>query len=449
MTSEQPNIVFILADDLGYADLSVYGNIDFKTPNLDRLASEGARFTQGYASSAVCSATRFALITGRYQYHLPGGLEEPLVRVGDNLGLPAEHPTLPSLLKEQGYETALIGKWHLGRPPKFGPLVSGYDKFFGNFGGAIDYFTHKLGAGPDVPTDLWEGDVPVERTGYYTTILSDEAVKYVKEEREKPYFLSLHYTAPHWPWEGPNDADIAPTIKDPIQYDGGNLKKYAEIVQSLDEGVGKVLKAIEESGKTENTIIIFTSDNGGERFSFNWPFLGQKTELLEGGIRVPTLFKWPAQVKPQVNEQVVVTLDWLPTLLAAAGGKPDPDYPTDGENVLPVLKGEAPHDRTLYFRYKACSQRALRDGNLKYLKINDNEFLFDVVIDQRERANLKDKQPEDFERLKKLWAELDKNFLPITSEVFSHGISPDVQADHYVPEELKRTIGVKAGRVQI
>lgn len=438
MSSEQPNIVFILADDLGYADLSVYGNIDFETPNLDRLAGEGARFTQGYANSAVCSATRFALITGRYQYNFPGGLEEPLVRVGDNLGLPAEHPTLPSLLKEQGYETALIGKWHLGRPPKFGPLVSGYDKFFGNLGGALDYFTHQAGVGPDVPKDLWEGDVPVERTGYYTTILSDEAVKYVKTERDKPYFLSLHYTAPHWPWEGPNDAAIAPTIKDLFHYDGGNLKKYAEIVQALDEGVGKVLKAIEESGKTENTIIIFTSDNGGERFSFNWPFLGQKTELLEGGIRVPTLFKWPAQVKPQVNEQVVVTFDWLPTLLAAAGGKPDPDYPSDGENILPVLKGAPPHYRTLYWRYKACNQRALRDANLKYLKINENEFLFDVVVDQRERANLKDKKPQEFERLKKLWTDLDSKFLPITSEVFTHGITPDIQADHYVPHQLTR-----------
>ncbi|PRT53391.1 Arylsulfatase I [Wickerhamiella sorbophila] len=438
MSSGQPNIVFILADDLGYADLSVYGNIDFETPNLDRLAREGARFTQGYANSAVCSATRFALITGRYQYNFPGGLEEPLVRVGDNLGLPAEHPTLPSLLKEQGYETALIGKWHLGRPPKFGPLVSGYDKFFGNLGGALDYFTHRTGVGPDVPKDLWEGDVPVERTGYYTTIVSDEAVKYVKTERDKPYFLSLHYTAPHWPWEGPNDAAIAPTIKDLFHYDGGNLKKYAEIVQALDEGVGKVLKAIEESGKTENTIIIFTSDNGGERFSFNWPFLGQKTELLEGGIRVPTLFKWPAQVKPQVNEQVVVTFDWLPTLLAAAGGKPHPDYPSDGENILPVLKGAPPHHRTLYWRYKSCNQRALRDANLKYLKINENEFLFDVVVDQRERANLKDKKPQEFERLKKLWTDLDSRFLPITNEVFTHGITPDIQADHYVPHQLTR-----------
>lgn len=440
MPSEQPNIVFILADDLGYADLSVYGNIDFETPNLDKLANQGARFTQGYANSAVCSATRFALITGRYQYRFAGGLEEPLVRVGDHLGLPSDHPTLPGLLKEQGYETALIGKWHLGRPPKFGPLVSGYDRFFGNLGGAIDYFTHKPGVGEKVPTDLWEGEVPVERTGYYTQILSEEASRYVKEERDKPYFLSLHYTAPHWPWEGPNDEKVSREIKDIFHYDGGNLKKYAEIVQALDSGIGEVLQAIEESGKADNTIVIFTSDNGGERFSFNWPFIGQKTELLEGGLRVPTLFKWPARVKPQVNDQVVITADWLPTLLAAAGGKPHKDYPSDGENVLPVLDGEKPHPRTLYWRYKACSQRALRDGDLKYFKINDNEFLFNVVEDQRERANLKDKQPQDLERLKKLWYELDSQFLPITDEVFTHGITPDVQADHYVPQLQKRQL---------
>lgn len=436
----KPNILFILADDLGYADLSVYGQTDFKTPNLDRLAAEGARFTQAYSNSAVCSATRFALITGRYQYRLRGGLEEPLTGGGE-LGLPPEHPTLPSLLKQAGYDTALIGKWHLGQPPKHGPLKSGYDYFFGNRGGAVDYFTHKPGVGERVAGDLWQGDVPVERAGYYTHLLADEASRYVEGRagQARPFFLSLHFTAPHWPWEGPNDEQVALEIRSLFHQDGGSLKKYAEIVGALDEAVGRVLKALEAQGLRENTIVVFSSDNGGERFSKTWPFIGQKTELLEGGIRVPALLRWPARVAPQVQEQVTITADWLPTLLAAAGGVPHPEYPPDGENILPVLEGKArPRPRTLFWRYKTQSQRALRDGNLKYLKINDNEFLFDVVADPRERANLKDKYPAELARLKSLWNERDARFLPITAEVRSAGASPETSADRYVPERLKR-----------
>jgi arylsulfatase A-like enzyme len=438
----RPNIVFILADDLGYADLGVYGQTDFSTPNLDKLAAQGVRFTQAYSNSAVCSATRFALITGRYQYRLPGGLEEPLVRADNGLGLPPEHPTLPSLLKASGYETALIGKWHLGRPPNYGPLKSGYDYFFGNHGGAVDYFTHKPGVGEDVLADLWEGEVQVERVGYYTNILADEATRYINTRNAgpgKPYFLSLHFTAPHWPWEAPGDEQVSRELKNLFHHDGGNLKKYGEIVEALDTAIGQVLAAIEQSGAGKNTLVVFSSDNGGERFSKTWPFTGQKTELLEGGLRVPALLRWPARLRPQVQNQVAITVDWLPTLLAAAGAAPHPSYPSDGENLLPVLEGRAPeHARTLFWRYKAQSQRALREGNLKYLKINENEFLFDVATDQRERANLKDKRAADFIRLKSLWEKWDSQFLPITAAVRTHNITPDTQADRYVPYQLNR-----------
>ena len=442
----RPNVIFILADDLGYADLSVYGQTEYETPRLDALAAEGVRFTQAYANSAVCSATRFALITGRYQYRLRGGLEEPIAGPTKGLGLPPEHPTLPSLLKVAGYTTALIGKWHLGRPPEFGPLSSGYEHFFGNLGGAVDYFTHKPGVGEHVPRDLWEGDVPVERTGYYTRILADEASAYVRaraaEQRSgkgAPFFLSLHFTAPHWPWEGPGDEQVARELKDLFHADGGSLRKYAEIVQALDAGIGQVLEALREGGLERDTVVVFTSDNGGERFSKNWPFIGQKTELLEGGLRVPTLLRWPARIAPQVQEQVTITFDWLPTLLAAAGTAPREDFPSDGENILPVLEGKAAvHPRTLYWRYKAQAQRAVRDADFKYLKINDNEFLFDVVQDPRERANLRAKHPDVFERLKAQWVHWNEGFLPITDEVFSHNITPDVQAEHYVPATLKR-----------
>ena len=443
--AQAPNIVFILADDLGWADLGVYGATDFTTPHLDRLAGQGVRFTQAYANSAVCSATRIALITGRYQYRLRAGLEEPIALRDTGLGLPPEHPTLPSLLKAAGYDTALIGKWHLGLPPQYGPLQSGYDRFFGNLHGAIDYFTHKPGVGDDVARDLWENEVPVERAGYYTQVLADEATAYINAragqgaDERKPFFLSLHFTAPHWPWEGPGDEAVAHQIKSLFHYDGGSLRKYGEIVEALDAAVGQVLAALHDVGEADNTIVVFTSDNGGERFSKTWPFTGQKTELLEGGLRVPTLLRWSARIAPQVQHQVTASMDWLPTLLAAAGVAPHADYPSDGENILPVLQGTAPvHPRTLYWRYKAQAQRAVRDGAWKYLKVNDNEFLFDVAADERERANLRDLEPEVFTRLKTQWAAWDAQFLPITDDVYTHGVTPDIQADRYVPHRLTR-----------
>jgi arylsulfatase A-like enzyme len=440
-TATQPNILFIVADDLGWADLSVYGQTEYTTPHLDRLAAQGVRFTQAYANSAVCSATRFALMTGRYQYRLPGGLEEPLTQWGQPLGLPPEHPTLPSLLKAAGYTTALIGKWHLGATPHYGPLKSGYDYFFGNYGGAIDYFTHKPAVGAHVPCDLYEGEVPVERVGYYTQILADETTRYIHTHggQGSPFFVSLHFTAPHWPWEGPEDEAVARTLKNLFHNDGGNLRTYAAMVRALDGAVGQVLAALDAQGMADNTIVVFTSDNGGERFSKTWPFTGQKTELLEGGLRVPTLLRWPTRLAAQVSDQVTITMDWLPTLLAAAGTQPDAAYPSDGDNLLPVLLGtRTPYPRQLYWRYKAQAQRAVRDGDWKYLKINDNEFLFNVVDDVRERANLRDRYPEVFQRLRQQWEAWNSQQLPITEATYSGSVTPDTQADHYVPERRQR-----------
>lgn len=431
---QQPNIIFILADDLGHADLGAYGQKDIKTPHLDRLAAQGLRFTQAYANSAVCSATRFALITGRYQYRLRGGLEEPIHGASDTIGLPRTHPTLPSLLRKNGYGTALIGKWHLGSLPNFGPIKSGYDSFFGNYGGAIDYFTHKPGVGPNVKEDLYEDEVPVQQIGYYTDLLGARAVDFVNRQKDgKPFLLSLHYTAPHWPWEGPGDEAVSRDIDNIFHYDGGDLATYGRMVESLDASIGRVLKALEDKGLADNTIVIFTSDNGGERFSNNWPLSGQKTELLEGGIRVPAIVRWPGKIAAgQVTDQVAVSMDWLPTLLAAAGGAPDPAYPPDGQNLLPTLLGQAkPRERTVLWRYKANAQRAIRSGNWKYLRIGGNEFLFDVVKDPRERANLAKRHPEVFAQLKAQWETWDKEMLPITADVRTHGVSGNVQADRY------------------
>lgn len=432
--TEKPNIIFILADDLGYADLSVYGQRAFKTPILDKLAQDGLRFTQHYANSAVCSATRFGLITGRYQYRLPGGLEEPLSSAANNIGLPPEHPTLPSLLKKQNYKTALFGKWHLGSLPTFGPLKSGYDTFFGNYGGALDYFTHKSNVGPDAKEGLYEGEVPVEKVGYYTDLIADRAVDYIKaHDKKDPFFLSLHFTAPHWPWEGPEDEAVAQQIKSLFHYEGGSLETYGKMVVALDTAIGRVLKTLDKEKLSKNTIVIFTSDNGGERFSDTWPFTGQKTELLEGGIRVPGIIRWPAAIKGgKVSEQVAITMDWLPTLVAAAGGSPDPAYPSDGENLLPILLGStAEKPRTLFWRYKGNSQRAIRSGDWKYLKIANNEFLFNLKEDVRERANYAETNPDVFKQLKARWDEWNGTMLALSETSSTHVVDGKSQADRH------------------
>src|SRR3954469_14811099 len=257
----KPNFVFILADDLGYADLGCYGGRSAATgtscsPNLDRMAAEGLRFTDGYANSSVCSPSRFALITGRWQYRLRGGADEPMAtrtRGNPDLGLPPGHPTLPSLLAAAGYSTALSGKWHLGFPPHFGPLQSGYQEFFGVMSGGVDYFTHRDSAGIH---DLCEGETEVHRPGYLTDLITDRAVDYIgRQSTKKPFLLSVHYTAPHWPWETREDEAVANSIEKIIHTDGGSVPTYQKMIHHMDEGIGRVLKALEGIDAAENTIV--------------------------------------------------------------------------------------------------------------------------------------------------------------------------------------------------
>ncbi|HME24764.1 MAG TPA: sulfatase-like hydrolase/transferase [Acetobacteraceae bacterium] len=428
----KPNIVFIMADDLGYADLSCCGRRDFSTPNIDRIAERGVRFTQAYANSAVCSATRLALITGRYQHRLPLGLEEPLAGKTD-VGLPPEHPTLPSLLRQTGYATTLIGKWHLGVLPAFGPLQSGYEHFWGFRTGAIDYYSHRNSRGEH---DLWDGDAANEQTGYLTDLLGDRAVDTIDRHarNERPFLLSLHFSAPHWPWEAPGDQAESERLQGTRlrHYDGGTQLTYARMVQAMDRQIGRVLGALGANGLAGNTIVVFTSDNGGERFSDTWPFTGVKTELLEGGLRVPALVCWPDRIPAgRSSDQVMITMDWLPTLLDAVGTAPDTDYPPDGISLLPVLTGQrAPEPRKLFWRYKTNAQQAARDGDFKYLKIRDNTFLFNVVADPRERANLKQRHQDVFDRLVAEWAAWNAAMLPEIPDSFGEVFTSAELADH-------------------
>jgi arylsulfatase A-like enzyme len=436
MVTARPNILFILADDLGYADVSCYGRRDFSTPNIDRLAAEGARFTQAYANSAVCTASRVALITGRYQYRLAVGLEEPLRTAAPRkLGLPPSHPTLPSILKGAGYQTALIGKWHLGMPPDFGPLQSGYDYFYGFRSGAVDYFTHKSGPPATGADDLWEGDEKIRQSGYLTDLLGDRTIDVIGSyvQSSQPFFISLHFSAPHWPWEAPGDEAESQRLQNLFHFDGGTQRTYQRMIQQMDLQIGRVTQMLDTSGLAQDTIVIFTSDNGGERYSDTWPFTGRKTELLEGGLRVPALIRWPARIPPcTISDQVIIHMDWFPTLLSAAAAVPDAAFPSDGIDLLPWLtQGAASVPRKLFWRYKYNAQQAARDGNWKYLKILDNTFLFDVVEDPMERANQKDRHRDVYDRLVAQWNKWNSGMLPLDPQTFTLGFTGAQLADHF------------------
>ena len=430
-TNKAPNIVFILADDLGFADVSCYGRPDLKTPNIDQIAAEGVKFSQAYANSAVCSATRTALITGRYQYRLRVGLEEPILN-STNIGLPPNHPTLPSLLKKIGYTTALIGKWHLGGLPDYSPLKSGYDHFYGFRGGALDYFSHN---GANHKGDLWDGDMLVDQHGYLTNLLGKKAVDLITAfaRQSNPFFMSLHFNAPHWPWEGPDDQAESLRLEGKLNsFDSGTQRTYQRMIEEMDAQIGNVLQSLTSAGLSRDTIVIFTSDNGGERFADTWPFTGRKTDLLEGGLRIPTVMRWPGKIKPGgTTDQVAISMDWLPTLLAAAGTNPDPAYPSDGMNLLPFVKDNAPCvSRKLFWRYKANAQRAARDGDYKVLKRGNNTFLFDVVADPMERANLKARHKDIYDRLVQEWNDWDATMLPEIRESFTDNFWGAALADH-------------------
>jgi arylsulfatase A-like enzyme len=370
-------------------------------------------------------------MTGRYPGRLRIGLDEPLAyEHEDTLGLPTDIPTLPSLLRKAGYRTSLFGKWHLGKPPNYGPLKSGYDRFFGMYGGYSFYFGH----GKDDPSPIIDQTRILTDHGYLTDLLADKAVEELElgARNTHPVFVSLHFNAVHWPWEGPNDGAKSAAIKNAVDRERGSVETYRAMLESLDRNVGRVLDALERLGTARNTLVVFTSDNGGERFSDVWPLTGMKGELLEGGIRVPLLARWPGRIAAGFrSDQVAVTHDWLPTLLSAAGSAPDANYPSDGENLLPVLLGSAPaHARTLYWRYKANEQAAVRDGDWKYLKLGGREHLFDVAADARERAELRDLHPKEFDRLKRLYETWSAQMLPYPPDAKSYDVKTGT-ADRY------------------
>ncbi|WP_371648991.1 MULTISPECIES: sulfatase [unclassified Streptomyces] len=421
--ANRPNILFILGDDLGWADLSSYGAPHIKTPNLDRLARQGVRFTDAYSGSATCSPTRFSLYTGRLPGRTKGGLAEPIA--DKSVGLEPTHPTLASLLRDAGYATALIGKWHCGYLPDYSPTKSGWDEFFGNFGGALEYYS-KLGLGGEYDLyegDVREGDAAYKDLRYYTRILTERASEYVQRDHgDQPWLLNLNFTTPHWPWIAEGDEEESAEIVRRIKagqkgalwhQDGGSVEKYTEMVQDLDRSIGEVLRALKKSGQERDTLVFFASDNGGERFSYNWPLSGNKSSLQEGGIRVPTIVRWPARLDGgQVSHEPVFTPDWTATLLEIGGARPHPAYKLDGTSLAPyLLKGEQLAERELFWRVRG--ERALRRGDWKYYRgKGGQDQLFNLAEDRREQADRAVDEPKLLGELKASWEKTDKELLP-------------------------------------
>ncbi len=434
-SDRRPNFLLIVADDMGWADLGCYGRSDLSTPAIDSLARDGMKFEHGYANSSVCTPSRVALMTGRYQNRLPIGQEEPLGAA--KVGLDPSEPSLASQLRNAGYQTSLVGKWHLGSLDRYSPLKNGYQHFWGIRGGGVDYFSHSLTVGKKkAPADTWDGDVRVSEAGYMTDLLGKHGADEVRRMAagDAPFLLSLHFTAPHWPWEGPEDQAVSAALTEAMHHDGGNIATYRKMIESLDANVAKVLAALQASGKADDTLVMFTSDNGGERFAKTWPFNGMKGELLEGGIRVPLLARWPARVRAgSVSQQTAITMDFLPTLLAAAGVTPDASRPPDGISLLPAFEdASSVRERELFWRYHAHGQAAMRRGQYKFLRIEGTEYLFDVVADPQERGNLKAKQAAVFGQLKADWEKWNAQMLRYTRKNASwSNKSPKVLPDRY------------------
>lgn len=402
----RPNVILVLVDDLGYADIGCMGCKDIKTPNIDRLASEGVKLTEFYSNAPVCTPTRAGLMTGRWQQRV--GLEwamgytaEQYRRVGDRWepvedkhapGLPPARSVLARLLRGAGYATGAFGKWHLGFRPEFNPLRHGFDEYFGVLTGHADYYTYRYFDGTYT---LRENDREGEAKGYLTDLLNQRAVSFIERNRDRPFFVYLPHLAVHFPFQVPDNPRQVLT-KENAQ--DGRREAYAKMLERVDDGVGMMLHALQKHRLADNTLMIFTSDNGGYKLSDNSPLFHHKSSLWEGGVRVPCLMRWPAVLPAgQVSRQAGITMDLTATILAAAGANLSGEQPLDGRDLVPMLTGKAKEvERTFCWRIDRSDrkQKAIRHGHWKYVKDGWIEFLFDLEDDVSERRNLAYRHPE-------------------------------------------------------
>ena len=421
------NIIFILADDLGYGDLGCYGRQDIKTPVIDGIAADGVTFTQYYSNGPECSPTRTAFLTGRYQ-HRVGGLECAIgngnvgryddairLRQTHDLGLPVEETSIARMLKDAGYATAITGKWHLGYEPKFAPHLHGFDYAFYSIGGGMDYFHYIDNVASYY---LFLNGKPIRREGYFTDLATDEAVKFIHRHAHEPFFLYIPYTAPHSPFQGPADYKPDPLPLDSPLWRQGSAPPdvYIAMIEHMDKCIGRILKTLDEQGLTDNTVVIFSSDNGGTGSARNTPLSKAKGTTFEGGIRVPAVARWPGVIaRGMVSNQVCITMDFSASIVRIAGAKVPAGREFDGIDILRLVEtGQPLQKRTLFWRARRGERTrwAVRDGDIKYIRQVDGsrfeEYLFDLKKDIGETRNLLQKRPREAMRLKALLADWEK-----------------------------------------
>ncbi|MDG2389915.1 MAG: sulfatase-like hydrolase/transferase [Planctomycetaceae bacterium] len=424
-----PDIVLIVADNLGYGDLSCYGCPDIKTPHIDSIAEEGVRFTNFYSNGPECSPTRTALLTGRYQQRISGlecalgtgnvGRYDDAIALAEehNLGLPPDESVLIPAMNEAGYKTVGLGKWHLGYEKHLLPPHHGFDYFLASLGGTIDYFYHNEPTGEPV---LYENLKQVRRDKYFTDLITDGAIKFLeKQPREEPIFLYLPYTAPSAPFQHPDRKPSKPKVStkwDSKDWQKGDRETLIAMMERLDQGVGRILETLKETGREENTLVIFCSDNGAYPIATsNKPFRGHASELLEGGIHVACMAKWPGRLPvDEVDETPMLSFDLTASILAAAKARPRKDRPLDGIDILgQISRGQSAKSRTLFWRSRRANRtwKAVRKpGGLKYVSLQDGdqftESLYNVVRDPGETKDLFSSKPQEVKRLKEklaLW----------------------------------------------
>ena len=391
---QKPNIILIMADDLGYAGLSCFGGAGIKTPELDRLATNGVKCTNFYSNSTVCSPARVALLTGRYQQRV--GLDHIYYPCIDGDGLnPNENVVLAAELKKAGYYTGVFGKWHLGHEEKYMPKNLGFDEFTGFLDGNIDFISHHNTRSKE---DWWIDHKLKNEEGYATTLLNNAAVNFIEDNHEKPFFIYLPHAAVHVPMQGPNDPALR--TKEYWQYrvdknmtDKVYMRRYSEMMASVDNGVGRIMKTLKKYSIEKNTLIIFISDNGGDQRgvkagNVNGGLKGYKGTMYEGGIKVPALFYWKGMLEPgMINDQVMLTMDIFPTLLHLTGIPENKKLKPDGTNLWKTLKtGKELKKRNLFWMHK--ERLVMRTKNLKFIIQDSDIELYDLDKDPTEMVDL-------------------------------------------------------------
>lgn len=410
IAAEKPNVIIIYTDDQGTLDMNCYGAKDLNTPHMDKLASEGIRWTQFYSAAPVCSPSRAALLTGLTPQNagVPGN-------VGlTSEGMPSNRVTIAEQLKTAGYKTANIGKWHLGHHKETVPNGQGFDHQFGHYVGCIDNYSHFFyWAGPN-KHDLFRNDKEVFYPGkFFQDLMVEEATEFIKENKDEPFFIYFAMNSPHYPYQG--DPKWLEYYKDlPME-----RRYYAAFLSTQDERIGNLLKVVEKEGLKDNTIVIFQSDHGHstEQRAFYGggyagPYRGAKFSLLEGGIRVPALITWPGKIKPGVREQFAVSCDWFPTILDLCGVKM-PEHKLEGKSLVPVINSESEKTQHSHFNWQMSNQWVVREGNWKLCsnivdttgqkRVTEKGLkLYDISKDPSEKSDLSSQNKDVVERLTKI-----------------------------------------------